>query len=144
MMFSLNNLFLAWQLCHQPNRCAGKLIGWIGWFFEDFSVWPLRPELSRELAQIPTPDRLTLCHDVDLRLRGQARVVAVSGDERLHEVSIEILQRFPRSMTDTGIPFLQLRTDKSKPHVARHSHIRPQSRRGTARVLREKLFDLLF
>jgi hypothetical protein len=53
---SLNNLFLAWQLCHQPNRCAGKLIGWIRWFLEDFGIWPLRPELSRELAQIPKPD----------------------------------------------------------------------------------------
>jgi hypothetical protein len=81
---------------------------------------------------------------VDLSLCGQAWLVAVSGDERLHEVSIEIFQRFPWSVTDTGIPFAEVRTDKSKPHVARHSHIGPQSRRGTARGLREKLFDLLF
>jgi len=68
---------------------------------------------------------LTLWHDVDLRLRGQTWLVAVPGDERLHEVSIEILERFPRSMTDPSIPFLQIRTDKGKPHVACQSHIRP-------------------
>ena len=70
--------------------------------------------------------------------------MAVSGDEWLHEVPIEIFQRFPWSVTDTGIPFLQIRTDKSKPHVARYSHIRPQSRGGTARVIGEKLLNFLF
>ena len=62
------------------------------------------------------------------------RIGTVSGEERFHEVPIEIFQRITRRLSETSRAFSEFGSDEDKPNIAGHRHSRAQSRGGSLRV----------
>src|SRR5262249_17463521 len=69
---------------------------------------------------------------------------AVSRNERLHKVLVEIFQRVPGRITEPARAEPHLRPDKSKPDIAYHSHSWTQARGRAARMIFQEILDVLF
>lgn len=72
------------------------------------------------------------------------RIGTVSGEERFHEVPVEIFQRVTRRLSEASCALSQFRSDEDKPNIAGHRHSWPQSRGGSLRVRPQKILHVFF
>ena len=72
------------------------------------------------------------------------RIGTVPGNERFHEVPVEIFQRIARRLPEASGALSQFRSDEHKPNITSHRHSWTQSRGRSLRVRPQKILHVFF